>query len=315
MPTKLIALAAIALTLTLPSHARAVQVLTSTPESRGEDPASIERAMKKYPPTARDVVYGHVGEGADATDLKMDIFAPHNKFDRQRKAIVVIHGGSWAGYDKTILAPVSQFLQKHGFVVFSINYRLAHDGHNTWPAQLDDAQRAVRWIRAHAQQYNIDPDHVGAFGHSSGAQMASMLGEILETRDNSDPALAAYSSHVQAVVDASGPTDFLAYRLPDGDRILANLIGAPADQAPAKWQAASPIWNVTPKSCPFFVIHGKKDREVYMTQSQSFVELLKLRGVPVRFVKTGSGHTYATVWAKFKLAYGSAGFFKQTLGS
>jgi len=103
--------------------------------------------------------------------------------------------------------------------------------------------------------------------------------------------------------------------LADAQALCHGDAGAPADQAPAKWQAASPIWNVTPKSCPFFVIHGKKDREVYMTQSQSFVELLKLRGVPVRFVKTGSGHTYATVWAKFKLAYGSAGFFKQTLGS
>jgi acetyl esterase/lipase len=275
----------------------------------GEDPASIEAAMKKYPPTERDVVYGL----AEGIALKLDVFEPKHPSQRPRKAILVIHGGSWAGYDKTILAPVSHFLQSHGYVVFSINYRLVYDGRHRWPAQLDDAQRAVRWVRAHAQQYNIDPDHIGTFGHSSGAQMAAMLGEV-DTRDNSDAALAQYSSRVQAVVDASGPTDFLAFRLPEGDRILTNLMGTPADAAPAAWQAASPIWNVTPQTCPFLVVHGKKDHQVYYTQSETFVDELRQKGVPVKFLTTNDGHTYSTLWAKYKLAYGSKAFFRKTLG-
>jgi acetyl esterase/lipase len=286
----------------------------ASPAAASADQQSTAAAKEKYPPTERDVVYGTAG----GTTLKLDVFSPKRKQTRPRKAIVVIHGGSWTGYDKTILAPMSQFLQKHGFVVFSIDYRLVHDGENHWPAQLDDAQLAVRWVRAHATQYNIDPSHIGAFGHSSGAQMAALLGE-LDTVDNCSgsreaPDYCAYSSHVQAVVDASGPTDFLAFRLPEGDRILTNLMGMPANAAPEKWQAASPIWNVTPQTSPFLVLHDRKDHTVYFTQSLAFVDLMKLRGVPVKLVTTNGGHTYATLLAKFKLAYGSKRFFRKTLG-
>jgi acetyl esterase/lipase len=274
-----------------------------------ETPQMIEAAMAKYPPTQRDVVYGT----ANGTQLKLDVFEPKKNRSTPRKAILVIHGGSWDGYDKTILAPASWFFMKHGYVVFSINYRLVHDNQNHWPAQLDDAQRAVRWVRAHAQQYNIDPDHIGAFGHSAGAQIASFLGET-DTRDNSDPELAKYSSRVQAVVDASGPTDFLAFRFPWGNQILENLMGMPANSDPAAWQAASPIWNVTPATSPFLVIHGKKDKSVYYVQSVTFVDVLRQAGVPVKFITTNDGHTYSTLWAKYKLAYGSKAFFRKTLG-
>jgi len=276
---------------------------------RGEDAATIERIMRRYPPTERDVTYGV----ADGTVLKLDVFAPRNKFDRRRKAVIVIHGGSWRGYDKTLLAAMSNFLQKHGFVVFSINYRYVREGKNTWPAQLDDAQRAVRWVRAHAQQYNIDPDHIGALGHSAGAQMAAMLGEV-DTRDNSDHALAQYSSRVQAVVDASGPTDFLAYRQPDGDAILTDLMGAPASKAEPAWKAASPIWNVTPTTCPMLIVHGRKDDQVDYSQSEVFYKLLKHNGVPVKFITTNDGHAYTTLSSKFKWAYGSKAFLRKYLG-
>ena len=106
---------------------------------------------------------------------------------------------------------LGEFFAQSGFVAVAADYRLfnAKDSVNRWPAQLDDVQRAVRWVRANAAKYGVNPERLGVFGHSAGAQLASLLG-MEDTRDNSDPALAKYSSRVQAVVDASGPTDFTA---------------------------------------------------------------------------------------------------------
>jgi dienelactone hydrolase len=88
-------------------------------------------------------------------------------------------------------------------VVFNINYRLAFGRENTWPAQLDDVQRAVRWVRKNAVQYGVDPARIGAMGASAGGHLVCMLG-LVETRDNSDPALAGFSSRVKCVVDIFG---------------------------------------------------------------------------------------------------------------
>jgi acetyl esterase/lipase len=309
----------LALLAAIPAGAQPSPVATSGNQSQTvakpdsdyppENPAIIEAAMRKYPPTERDVVYGTPG----GETLRLDVFEPGNTAKKLRKAIILIHGGSWDGYDKTILAPLAHYLQHHGFVVFSINYRLVTDTSDRWPTQLDDAQRAVRWVRAHAQQYNIDPAHIGAVGHSAGGQIAAFLGEQ-DTRDNSDPALAAYSSKVQAVVDASGPTDFLAFRLPSGNRILTKLMGVSGEDDPRAWEAASPIWNVTPQTAPFLVVHGKHDHTVYITQAVTFVDELKQKGVPVKFVKTNDGHIYSTFWSKYQLATNSVRFLRKTLG-
>jgi len=102
-------------------------------------------------------------------------------------------------YDKGNMRSMGMFLARCDFVAFSVDYRLFHGTENAWPTQLDDVQRAVRWIRANAAKYHIDPDRIGAFGHSAGAQLAALLG-MEATRDNSDPVLAKYSSTVQAVV-------------------------------------------------------------------------------------------------------------------
>src|ERR1019366_9966646 len=83
----------------------------------------------------------------------------------------------------------------------------------------------VRWIRANAAKYGVDPERVGAFGHSAGAQLAALLG-LEGTRDNSDPALAKYSSTVQAVVDVSGPTDFTTKHDPDGEAFSLGFLAA-----------------------------------------------------------------------------------------
>src|SRR5262249_34444352 len=148
----------------------------------------------------KDVVYGT----QDGMKLLMDVYQPDG-FQGKRPGILFIHGGGWAFGDKGMYGPLARALAAKGFVAFSINYRLLPKYH--YPAQLDDAQRAVRYVRAHADAYNLDPDRLGALGDSAGGYLVAMLG-TRDTRDNSDSDLSRYSSRVECVVDFYGPSDF-----------------------------------------------------------------------------------------------------------
>ena len=117
------------------------------------------------------------------------------------------HPGGMADGDRTWMDDAAQGLVTAGYVAFTIDYRLFGGGtRNSWPAQLDDAQRAVRWVRTNAATYGVDPERIAAFGHSSGAQLAAFLG-TRDTRDDADPTLADVSSRVACVVDLAGTMD------------------------------------------------------------------------------------------------------------
>ena len=164
----------------------------------------------------KDVVYGvlKIEKPADTTQtagdtagkpqetevkLKLDVYEPDG-FSGKRPGVVVVHGGGWFSGDKGDPFYVAQCkcLADKGFVAYSINYRLAPVYH--YPAQVDDVQRAVRWIRANADTYHLDPERLGGMGDSAGGHLVSLLG-TRDTRDNSDSSLAAFSSRVACVVD------------------------------------------------------------------------------------------------------------------
>lgn len=249
---------------------------------------------------------------ADGQKLLLDIYLPGGMATKYRPAILLIHGGSWMEGDKGALRGMGQFLARNGFVAVAINYRLLHDAANRWPAQLDDAQRSVRWLRENAAKYEIDRDHIGAFGHSAGAQMAALLG-MEDTRDNSDSALAKYSSRVQAVIDVSGPTDFTTDRDADGDAFLANILGATFEKNPELWRQASPVFHVSKTSAPFLIVHGTRDESVNIKQAQELYDKLHESGVPATFVKVDDMHTFQTQEARRKLAFESLAFFDRYL--
>jgi acetyl esterase/lipase len=207
---------------------------------------------------------------------------------------------------------MGNFLARAGFVAISVNYRLLDGSRNRWPAQLDDVQRAVRWLRANAAKYNLDPNHIGAFGHSAGAQLAALLG-MEDTRDNSDPALAKYSSRVQAVVDVSGPSDFLTNRDPDGDAALAILFGGDYNQLPDVWHSASPVFHVEKSNAPFLIVHGTSDPNVPIAQARELYEKLQQAGVPASFVKLDDGHTFRDPESRRRLAMETLTFFNHYL--
>ncbi|MGB8885896.1 MAG: alpha/beta hydrolase [Candidatus Korobacteraceae bacterium] len=256
----------------------------------------------------KDVPYG----AQAGRKLLLDIYQPGERASRPRPAIVLIHGGGWTSFDKSTMRGMANFLARSGFVAVSVDYRLFHGNENRWPAQLDDVQRAVRWLRANAGKYNIDPNDIGAFGHSAGAQLAALLG-MEDTRDNSDPALAKYSSRVQAVVDVSGPSDFTTNHDPEGDAQLADFLGGDYAKIPQVWQGASPAYHAAKSNAPFLIVHGTRDEMVPIAQAQELYEKLKQAGASVSFIQFDDVHTFQTPEARRRLALESRDFFARYL--
>ncbi len=278
------------------------------PPASPTPPAATNSESADPVSTQPDVEYGVQG----GEKLLLDIYQPAAPASKPRPAVVMIHGGSWTSLDKSTMRPMGNFLARSGFVAVSVNYRLLDGSKNRWPAQLDDVQRAVRWLRANASKYNIDPNHIGAFGHSAGAQLAALLG-MEDTRDNSDPALAKYSSRVQAVVDVSGPSDFLTNRDADGDAAMANFLGGDFAKLPEVWRSASPVFHVDKANAPFLIVHGTGDPNVPIAQAQELYEKLQQAGVPVTLIKLDDGHTFKAPESRRRLALETLAFFDQYL--
>lgn len=282
----------------LPAQQTAAQQSSTTPASPARDAFTVDENI------SYGIVQGH--------ELQLDIYRPATL--TPRPAIMLIHGGGWTSFDKSTMRTMGQFLARQGFVAFAIDYRLFHDGQNRWPAQLDDVQRAVRWVRANAAKYNVNPDHIGAFGHSAGAQLAALLG-MEDTRDNSDPALAKYSSRVQAVVDVSGPADFTTRHDPDSIAFLNSFLGADYEKHPDVWQQASPAFHASKDDAPFLILHGTRDQEVPIAQSEELAAKLQAAGVPVTLIKVDDVHTFQTPEARHRLAFESLDFFNRFLAA
>jgi acetyl esterase/lipase len=256
---------------------------------------------------AQNLSYGTL----HGTELRLDVYQPAAG-GGERMAVILIHGGAWNSLDKSTMRPMGQFLARAGFVAFAVDYRLFQNAGTRWPAQLDDVQRAVRWMRANATTYHINQERIGAFGHSAGGQLAALLG-VIDTRDNSDSALAGFSSRVQAVVDVDGPVDFTAEHDSQNAQFLAKLLGADYDKKPEVWRDASPVTHVSKDSAPFLIVHGTRDTTVPIAVSQQFNDKLVAAGVPVTFIKVDDEHTFENPQNRRQLALQSLAFFNRYL--
>jgi acetyl esterase/lipase len=255
-----------------------------------------------------NVAYAKLG----ASELHLDIYQPPDRGTGPRPAVLLFHGGGWTSYDKGSMRDLGEFLARLGYVAFAVDYRLFQGTENRWPAQLDDAQRAVRWIRANADKYDVDRQRLGAYGFSAGAQLAALLG-MEETRDNSDPALARYSSKVQAVVVVSGPTDFTTDHNSEDDAFLTNFFGVKFSKDPERWRDASPVFHVSKKIAAFLIVHGTKDSNVPISQAEELYGKLKAAKVPVTFVKVDDSHNFQTAEAMRTSAAQTRAFFSRYL--
>ncbi|MEZ4730784.1 MAG: alpha/beta hydrolase [Caldilineaceae bacterium] len=185
-----------------------------------------------------------------------------------------------------------------GYAVASINYRLSQ--HAIFPAQIQDCKAAVRWLRAHAAEYNLDNNRFAAWGPSAGGHLVAMLGTTGHVSEFEVGAHRDVSSRVQCVVDYFGPIDFLqmdAQRSPNGmihdtpDSPESELVGGPIQEHPEKVARANPITYVTADVPPFLIVHGDCDPLVPYGQSLLLVEALQKVGADVTFYTVrGGGH-------------------------
>lgn len=262
----------------------------------------------------RDVVYSCV----NGQELRLDIYEPINPFSQSRPAVLLIHGGAWAAGSKDEFRDTARNLARLGYVAIAVQYRLVTETTNQWPSQLDDCQRAVRWVRAHAKDYRIDPNRVGAMGGSAGGHLAACLG-TMETRDNSDPELAGYSSKVACVVDLCGPTDLsddFSLKVAEGawanDRVRI-LLGHSAKERPDLARAASPLYDVNAHSAPTLISHGRNDSIVPLDQSEWFVTALQKAGVEAQLLVHDGGHGFEDGEAILKFLHETQIFLKRHL--
>lgn len=264
------------------------------------------------PPTPSPTHEGVVYAMADGQKLRLDVYEPRKRTSLAA-GVVLIHGGGFTDFDRSFMDEDASELAHAGFVAFSIDYRLlkAHrlGARNVWPAQLQDCQSAVRWIRQHGAQYGVDPDRIGAYGHSSGGQLAALLG-LTDSTDSSAPLI---SSKVQAVVDLSGVSDFTSDHDPDGDALFASLLGGTEAQVPAAWRDASPVFQVHPGAPPFLVVHGTRDRDVPIHQSLELVEALRKAGVNVTFLQVDDDHFLRNEAVREHILAQAAEFFSNIL--
>jgi acetyl esterase/lipase len=303
-----VALLAIAAT-SLPERGSAFSSQAPTPGVPPQQaPAASAQTETQEVKVEENVVYATV----NGTELHLDVYEPAERGAALRSAIVLIHGGGWIGADKGTMRGMGHFLARHGFVAFAIDYRLFHGKDNLWPAQLDDVQRAVRWVRANASKYGVSPEKMGAFGHSAGAQLAALLG-MEDTRDNSDAALAKYSSKVQAVVDVSGPTDFTKDHDAESMAFMTAFLGTDYEKHPEVWREASPAFRVSKDDAAFLIVHGTQDQSVPIEQSQELYEKLQAAGVQASFIKVNDVHTFQTAEAKRELVFETLAFFSRNL--
>lgn len=233
----------------------------------------------------RGVAYG----GGPGEPLLLDVYRPLTP-EAQRPAVVLIHGGGmWTG-SRTHMAPAAQQLARAGFVACSIDYRLVNDAERSrWPAQFDDVQLAVRWVRAHAEDYGVDASRIGAFGWSAGGQLAALLG-ARETRDVTAP-LATHSSRVTCVVVLAPDIDLAAYTEPPALHEVVALLGGTPLEVPDRYRDASPLTWIDGRTAPFLVIHGDQDDVVPIEQSHRLVAALRAAEVGVQYLElAGAGH-------------------------
>ena len=238
----------------------------------------------------RDLAY--VTDGHERQ--KLDLYVPET--GENLPLIIWIHGGAWRGGDKTHYMPIEYL--KAGYAGASLNYRLSQ--HAIFPAQIEDVKAAVRWLRANAETYRLDPNRFAAWGSSAGGHLVAMLGTAGDVKEFEVGENLEVSSRVQAVVDYFGPTDFLqmdAHSLPNGlvhdvpDSPESQLVGEPIQEHQDRVARANPVTYISKDAPPFLIVHGNKDPLVPYQQSVLLNDALKKAGVPVTFYKVeGGGH-------------------------
>ena len=237
-------------------------------------------------------VYRTVGDRR----TKLDVYLPTGPAPAGgRPAVVAIHGGGWCGGSRISYGRSAAVLARHGYAVISLDYRLSGPASPSWPENIEDVREAVRWVRRHASEFGIDPGRIAAMGASAGGHLAALLGTDPDGPTGAEgPAHPAgeVSARVQAVIDFYGPTDLRAlYTLhQDPTGSIALFLGGTPDDAPGRYEAASPIRHVSRDDPPMLLIHGDDDSRVPLDQSKALALALARADVMHHLIVVEKAH-------------------------
>jgi acetyl esterase/lipase len=234
-------------------------------------------------------------------DLKLDLASPV-RGDGPFPAVVCIHGGAWQAGKREDMEFFARYLAEQGYVAATVSYRLAPA--HLWPAQIEDVKCAVRYLRAHAKELNIDPANIFATGASAGGHLSLMLG-LMEAKDGLEGTggHAEFPSTVRGVANFFGPTDFKVWtaagetdaakpedKKSQAQQILEAWLGT-SDRASDLVRQASPITYVHAGNPPILTFQGTTDDIVPASQATLLHEALEKAGVQQKLVlMQGEGH-------------------------
>ena len=230
-------------------------------------------------PTAYDVEKNLTYDPAIDIYGELDVYEPMSDSAREnRPAVLAIHGGAWRTGDKAWGQQIAEELCPYGYVVFSINYRLSDMPNGTWPAQIEDVQKALRYVRTNARRFRIDPARVASLGLSAGGHLATMVA----LRD--DP--AGPEGRVNAAVNLDGEHDMTMppdQVMSDFESILTDVFGHEAPWSEAELRDISTVTFARP-DVSLLSIHGAGDTNVFVAQAHRITEVLRSRGAEAELV-------------------------------
>jgi arylsulfatase A len=250
-----------------------------------------------------DLAYATYGQQR----LFLDLYLPLRPAG-DRPAVVVVRGGGWLVGDRKRFAHIASALADRGVVAASIEYRTADQA--LFPAAIQDVKAAIRWLRAHAAEYAIDPEAIGTIGGSSGAHMAllaaltSGIAEFEGAGGNPNT-----PSHVQSVVAMAVPANLLALS-PENKLAVGRFLGSTPEQDAETWRRASPIAHARPDGPPVLLLHGAGDDSVPSSQSTNFAEQYRRAGASAEVhILNGAPHAFWNYLPWFRDAMDRAAAF------
>src|SRR3954462_4802146 len=229
----------------------------------------------------------------DNQHLQLNIARPKNS-DRLLPCVLCIHGGGFRAGNRDSYNPLLIKLAGHGYVAVATSYRLAPK--YQFPAAIFDVKAAVRWLKANAAVYQIDPDRIGVTGDSAGGHLAQFLGVTADAKQfEGDEGNYAQSTRVACVVNRYGPSDFTkSYgKSVDAAEVLPLWLGGNLETAREKHVLSSPFNWVPPSASPTLILHGTDDKYVAYEQGVWMRDRLQSCGVHVEMLTLeGAGHGF-----------------------
>lgn len=248
-----------------------VAILVSVPAMHSLEHASADEKIPEGVVVEKDIEYSN----PDGQHLQLNMARP-TVGDGPFPAVVCIHGGGFRAGKREGFDGLCVMLAKHGYVAVTVSYRLAPK--YQFPAAVHDVKAAVRWMRANADTYNIDPNRIGTTGGSAGGHLAQFLGVTSDVETfEGDGGHPDHSSSVACVANFYGPSDFTkSYDASvDAAEVLPLFLGGNLQEQRHRHIEASPLYWITPNAAPTLCIHGTNDKYVAHEQAVWLVDRLK----------------------------------------